>query len=172
MPDKEGRKPHWLEGSASRGTREVASLFFGEEIGPFGVLILLVITAIVIGVGWYYLNYWHLVTGAVFFFFGLAITWFMIKIGLTDRVQSNKGLLVYVVPLISGPLGWLLEHLDVWKIGNYFTLDLRFFGFLGLEVTDWQIISIPVNITLTLIVTVCVVIQTMSNRNQGRRRRR
>lgn len=160
---------NWVKGSASRGSREVSSLFLGEEIGPFGIVILLAISAIVIGVGWYYLDNWHLITGIVFFMFGLGITWLLLKLGVNDRIQSGQkgGYWVYIFPFIAGPIGWLLEHFELWKIGSYFTIDLKL---LGIDVPDLQVIAIPVNILLTIIVTACVVMQTLGNRQKRRRR--
>lgn len=160
---------NWVKGSASRGTREVSSLFLGEEIGPFGILILLVISVIVIGVGWYYLDSLHLITTIVFIMFGLTITWLLLKLGVNDRIQSGQkgGYWVYAFPFIAGPIGWLLEHFEIWKIGSYFSIDLKL---LGIDVPDLQVVAIPVNIALTIVVTACVVVQTLGNRHKRRRR--
>jgi hypothetical protein len=135
----------WLKHGAREGL-----LGLGAMVGlasPWAVLILLIIIVIAGLVGWAFLHVYGLVTAFVGFVAGMAFLWF-----LSHIVDLNEHIGLTVIPIVLAVLGYISEHLNVWKAPLTVTLNLKAIAFA-------ENVTVTLDTILLFIVLAILVIQ-------------
>jgi len=135
----------WLKRGARSGLVGLGGLIGLSS--PWAVLILLIIVVIAGLVGWAFLHMYGLVTAFVGFVVGMIFLWF-----LSNIVDLNEHVALTFMPIVLAVLGYISEHLNIWKAPLTVTLPSK-------SILLSEDIAMTLNTLLLLVIAIVLTIQ-------------